>query len=113
MSTPLCRGGHLYALDRKDGLVCIELQTGKVKWRGEHVTPRGHNPQASLVWAGERALIFNERGELILARLTPRTYEEVSRTRVLDKDTWAHPAYADGYIFVRDDEEIVCVPLSR
>ena len=52
MSTPLCRDGHVYALDRKDGQECIELRTGKVKWRGEHVTPRGTNPQASLVWAG-------------------------------------------------------------
>jgi outer membrane protein assembly factor BamB len=59
MSTPLFRDGHVYALDRKDGLVCIELQTGKVKWQGEHITPRGQNPQVSLVWAGERALIFN------------------------------------------------------
>jgi hypothetical protein len=25
--------------------------------------------------------------------------------------SWAHPAYADGCIFARDDEEIVCVPL--
>ncbi len=112
MSTPLCRGGHVDALDRKDGLKCIELQDGKVKWEGEYVTPRGHNPQATLVWAGEKALIFNEKGELILARLTPRKYEEISRTRVIDADTWAHPAYANGCIFVRTDEAIVCVPLA-
>jgi hypothetical protein len=31
MSTPLFRAGHIYALDRKDGLKCIELQDGKVK----------------------------------------------------------------------------------
>ena len=105
MSTPLCRDGHVYALDRKDGLECIELRTGKVKWRGT-------NPQASLVWAGPRALIFTERGELVLARLSPHKYEELSRTRVLDRDTWAHPAYAGGCIFARTDEEIVCVPLA-
>jgi len=63
------------------------------------------------VWAGKRALIFNERSELILARLTPQKYEEISRTRLLARDSWAHPAYADGCIFIRDDEEIVCVPL--
>ncbi len=113
MSTPLFRDGHVYALDRKDGLVCIELQTGKVKWQGAQVTPRGHNPQVSLVWAGERALIFNEKSELILARLTPRKYEEISRTRILAQDSWAHPAYAGDCIFARNDEEIVCVPLSR
>lgn len=112
MSTPLWRAGHIYALDRKDGLKCVELLTGKVKWGGEHITPRSHNPQATLVWVGERALIFNERGELILARLTPEKYEEISRSKLIDKDTWAHPAYADGCIFVRTDEDILCIPLA-
>ena len=66
-----------------------------------------------MVWAGERALIFNEKCELILAKLTPEKYEEVSRVKVPLKSgtSWAHPAYADGCIFSRDDEEIVCVPL--
>src|SRR5262249_5290294 len=71
MSTPLVRAGHVYALDKDKGLTCIEIVTGKVKWDGEFVSPRGRNPQASLAWAGERALIFNELGELILARLSP------------------------------------------
>ncbi len=112
MSTPLWRAGHVYALDRNQGLKCVELKTGKVKWEGEHVTPRGRNPQATLVWVGKRALIFNEKGELILARLGPERYEEISRTRVLDGETWAHPAYAEGCIFIRTDEEILCVPLT-
>src|SRR5438874_30978 len=69
MSTPLCRAGHVYALDRKDGLKCVEIQNGKVRWEGE------------------RALNFDERAELILARLTPEKYEELSRTRILGMDT--------------------------
>jgi outer membrane protein assembly factor BamB len=115
MSTPLWRDGHAYALDRHRGLKCIELKSGKINWQDEHVTPRGRNPQASLVWAGERALIFNEKCELILARLTPEKYEELSRAAIplKKKSTWAHPGYADGCIFARDDEEIVCVPLTR
>ena len=52
MSTPLCRAGHVYALDRKDGLKRVEIQDGKVRWQGEPVPPRGHNPQARLAWAG-------------------------------------------------------------
>ena len=51
------------------------------------------------------------RGELILARLSPQGYRELSRALVID-DTWAHPAYADGCVFVRNDKEIACVPLK-
>lgn len=113
MSTPLCRDGHAYALDRHRGLKCVELKSGAIKWEDGPVAPRGRNPQASLVWAGERALIFNEKCELILAKLTPEKYDEISRVKVPLKTgaSWAHPAYADGCLFARDDEEIVCVPL--
>jgi outer membrane protein assembly factor BamB len=115
MSTPLWRDGHVYALDRFRGLKCIELKTGEIKWQDEHVTPRGVNPHASLVWAGERALIFNEKCELILAKLTPKKYEEISKVAVPMKKgfTWSPPAYTDGCIFARDDEEVLCVPLAK
>jgi hypothetical protein len=57
----------------------VELRTGKVKWEGQHVTPRGQNPHASLTWAGDRALILNAKGELILVALA-----EILATRTLE-----------------------------
>jgi outer membrane protein assembly factor BamB len=111
MSTPLYRDGHVYALDRHDGLKCIELKTGQVKWQGQHVTPRDRNPHASLVWAGDRALILNAKGELILAKLSPAGYREIGKVKVIG-DTWAHPGFMDRCVFARNDEEIVCVPLA-
>ncbi len=111
MATPLCRDGHAYALDKKDGLKCIELRTGKVKWEGEHVTPKDRNPQASFAWVGaNRALILNTPGELILAELTPAGYRQLGKAAIIGK-TWANPAFADGCLFARNDTEIVCVPL--
>jgi outer membrane protein assembly factor BamB len=112
MSTPLYRNGHAYGLDRRDGLKCIELKTGKVKWEGEHVTPKGRNPQATLVWVGDRVLILNASGELILAELSPDGYRQISKATVLEGGTWANPAYADQCVFVRNDKEIICVPLT-
>jgi outer membrane protein assembly factor BamB len=115
MSTPLVHAGHAYALDRSNGLKCVELRTGQVKWEGEHVTPRERNPQAALVWAGDpkqgRALIFNARGELILADLSPAGYKPLGKATVLADGTWANPAFADRCVFARNDKEIVCVPL--
>src|SRR5271168_2191944 len=73
MSTPLVKGKHVYALDRFRGLKCLEMATGKVVWEGEHVTPRGSNPHASLAWVGgDRALVLNTPGELLLVELTPK-----------------------------------------
>jgi outer membrane protein assembly factor BamB len=113
MSTPLVRGHHAYALDRHRGLKCLDVRTGEVLWQDRHVTPRGTNPQASLVWAGTSsvALILNERGELLAAELKPQGCRILARVPILGP-TWAHPAYAGDCVFARNDEEIVCVPLT-
>lgn len=111
MSTPLVRDGHAYALDRHNGLKCIELKTGKVKWEGEQVTPAERNPHAALIWAGDGAMIFNAPGQLLLAKLSPDGYKEISKTTLFER-TWSHPAFAERCVFVRNDKEILCVPLS-
>jgi outer membrane protein assembly factor BamB len=123
MSQPLYRDGHAYTIDRTKGLVCFELKTGTVRWADHRLTPRSRNPHASLVWAGDgdRVLILNAAGELILARLTPAGYAEQSRTQVIDGKVWSHPAYAGRRLYVRSDGaeqsaaggpfELVCVEL--
>ena len=113
MSQPLYREGHAYLLEKQYGLTCFEFKTGKKIWDDNNkMTPRGRNPQASLVWLGksERAIILNSDGELILARLNPRGYHETSRTKILG-ETWAHPAYSGRHVFARSDTELVCYEL--
>lgn len=110
MCSPLTRDGYFYALDRFRGIKCIEAKTGKVLWEDESVTPRGRNPQASMVWVGKHALIFNEKGELILAEMTPRGFQKIDQISVCDF-TWAHPAFAQGCVFARTDKDLTCVRL--
>lgn len=123
MAQPLYRDGHAYSLDRNLGLVCFELKTGRKLWEDHRLTPKARNPHASMVWIGEgdRALIFNSDGDLILARLDPRGYHEQARTRILNGGIWSHPAFADKFIFARNDGgersgtggpyELICVRL--
>ena len=113
MSQPLYRDGFCYLLDRRHGLTCFELKTGKILWRDVHkLTPKDRNPQASLVWVGDtqRALALNANGELVLCELTPKGYRELARDQVTGK-TWAHPAYAGNRVYARSDREIVCLEL--
>ncbi len=51
--------------------------------------------------------MLNAAGELILARLNPKGYTELARSKVIG-DTWAHPAYTGRFVFARDDHELVC-----
>ena len=67
--------------------------------------------------------MFNEKGELIIAQLSPAGYKEISRTKLIDPTkrqlpsrrggvTWAHPAFAYKHVFARNDQELVCADLS-
>lgn len=127
MAQPLYKDGHVYSIDKQYGLTCFELKTGKKLWDDENkMTPRARNPHASFVWINEcesdRILALNSEGELVLARLNPKGYEEQSRTKVLDGQVWGHPAFVDKFIIAKTDGaerqgkgpfEIVCVELVK
>ena len=77
---------------------------------------------AFLIPNGDRYFLFNEQGDLIIAKLSPKGYEELSRAHLIDptnKDVrgrvvvWVHPAFANKCVFVRNDKEIVCYSLAK
>ena len=59
-------------------------------------------------------------GDLIVAKLTPECYREISRVHLLKptsdlasrKLAWVPPAFANRCIFARNDEELICVSLK-
>ena len=71
---------------------------------------------------GERVWMFNERGELLIASLSPDGFQEIDRGKLLETTRgqlsrrggvcWSHPAFAYRHVFVRNDEELVCADLS-
>jgi outer membrane protein assembly factor BamB len=118
MAQPLYRDGLVYMIDKTHGLTSFVLASGEKLWDDKHQsTPRGRNPHASLVWLedGDRAILLNELGDLILARLNREGYHELARANIIERKEnspiWAHPAYAGKYVFARSDSEIVCVEL--
>jgi hypothetical protein len=70
----------------------------------------------------DRYFLFNERGDLIIAKLSPKGYEEISRAHLLEPTLdqlrqrggvcWSHPAFANKHVFARNDKELVCVNLA-
>jgi hypothetical protein len=68
----------------------------------------------------EKYFLHNEQGDLIIARLSPTGYEEISRAKLVEPTRpvnrrmtiWSHPAFAMKSVFARNDKEIVRVSLA-
>jgi outer membrane protein assembly factor BamB len=123
-STPIIDKGIIYGVDVTGTLRAVELTTGKILWeQAEPVSgPKKQNSgTAFLVKNGDRTFLFNEQGELIIARLRPEKYEEIDRWKMLEPTgtafgrdvVWSHPAFANRCAFARNDKEIVCVSLAE
>lgn len=122
ISTPYLAGDYVYGVDSYGELRCLDAATGERIWESLEATPKERWSTIHMVRNGERIWMFNERGELIISRLSPQGFEEISRTKLLDPTTeqlrrrdgvcWAHPAYADRHVFARNDEELVCASLA-
>jgi outer membrane protein assembly factor BamB len=128
-STPFIEDGYVYGTDdnNKDGggiLRCIKASNGERVWESRAPTNGKKLGSADnfLIKNADRFFIVNEKGDLIIAKLTPEGYQEISRAHILDPDSqskafgrtvlWSHPAFADRCAFMRNDKEVVCVSLA-
>jgi outer membrane protein assembly factor BamB len=123
IGTPFLEGGFIYAVEKMGQLRCVKLDTGERKWETfRPTTGEGevNTATAFLVKNGDRYFIFNEKGDLIIAKLTPEKYEEVSRAHLLEPTNsafgrsvvWSHPAFADRCVLARNDKLLVCYSLA-
>lgn len=120
-STPVFQDdGHFYAILNDGSLACLNAANGDKVWSTQEPTGKRMG-NAHLVRNGDRVVIFNHTGHLILAQLTPKGYEERGRCLLVEATavysgkwelTWAHPAFANQCVFARNDRELVCVSLA-
>ena len=124
ISTPFIENGHIYGVCSYGQLRCLKLDTGERLWETFAATTGGPPVRwanAFIIKHEKRFFLANELGDLILANLTPKGYEEISRTKLLKPTTtdprravvWSHPAFANQCVFMRNDEEIVCASLAK
>jgi outer membrane protein assembly factor BamB len=122
MSTPVLKDGYVYGVCANGELRCCDIKTGDQLWE-TYAAVGGKKAEcgtAFLVPQGDRFVLFNDSGDLILAKLSPKGYEEIDRARILEpvessrgrQVVWAHPAFANRCVFARNNKEIICVSLA-
>ncbi|MGH7172657.1 MAG: PQQ-binding-like beta-propeller repeat protein [Gemmataceae bacterium] len=122
--TPFLRDGHIYGVCSYGELRCLRASDGKRLWMSLKATEVSDEKvrwaNAFLIAQGDRFFLPNEKGDLIIARLTPKGYEEIDRAHILEPTdpspgrlvVWSHPAFANKSMYARNDKEIVCVSLA-
>ena len=110
---------HVYGFDLRDvqakahrpsrgEFKCLELTTGEVLWKTDRV---GH---ATVLAADGKLVLFNDQGELILARANPDRYDELARTIVFQGEIcWTAPALDRGRLYLRSPTRAACVYVGR
>jgi outer membrane protein assembly factor BamB len=110
-ATSVYRDGFLYGFHGRQefgpSLRAVEFQTGKVRWSEERFMA------GSVILAGDRLLILRESGELVLAAASPESFRPIARAKVLPATVRAFPALADGFLFARNEDTLVCLDLRK
>ncbi len=105
MSSPAVSGTAIYGLSTKNRgqFFALDAASGKTLW-----LTRGREAEnAAIVRAGEFLLMTTTNSELVVARANPARFEEVKRYPVADSAMWAHPAFTERTIIVKDLDKLI------
>lgn len=110
--TSILLDGHLYGFDNVGGagpvshLTCVKADTGERVWQQLRFG------KGNLIAADGKLFIVMINGELVVARATPQGYQELGRSTVIGLTRQA-PSLSDGLLFLRDNQEIVCLDVRK
>ena len=127
ITTPLIEGDHIYGVGSYGELRGLDARTGERLWMSDQMVAQARWGTAFMVKQDDRYFVVNDDGLLIIAEFTPEGYVERGRTRLIEptsdsgygprkaydrKVNWSHPAFANGHIFHRNDNEIIKASLA-
>ncbi len=137
MTTPLIVDDYIYGIGSHGQVRGLLAETGERLWEAEGLTTRNRWGSAYFIKHEDRYFVYNENGDLIIARFSPEGYVELDRTHLMNPTSrsgyggarpgsrgrarhgqsdrlvvWAHPAFANRHVVLRNDEEIIRVSLD-
>lgn len=92
--------------------VCIDLQTGKDRWRPSRGAGTG---SAAVLYADGHLYFRYENGIMALIEATPEAYRLKGKFRIAinNGQSWSHPVIHDGKLFLRDQQELICYDIRN
>ena len=102
-------GDHIYGHDDRRGWTCQNLKTGEAVWQTEDGLGKG-----ACVFADGHLVLREEKkkgSRLALIEATTAGYKEKGQFEQPDqsgKEAWAHPVIANGKLYIRDQDVLLC-----
>lgn len=97
--------GYLYGSSDPGVLTCINLRNGETVWQDRSVG------KGALTCADGHIYMRSEKGPVALVEVNPKAYVEKGRfeqPQRSGKPAWPHPVVADGKLFLRDQDLLLC-----
>ena len=109
INTPLIKDDHIYGIDSYGEMRCLNLLTGDRIWEDLTAVKKDRWANIHFVQNGDITWMFNEHGELIISKLSPEGFHEISRAKLIEPTTsqlsrkgigvtWSHPAFANKHV---------------
>ncbi|HKQ38191.1 MAG TPA: PQQ-binding-like beta-propeller repeat protein [Verrucomicrobiae bacterium] len=87
---------------------CLALSDGSVKWSYSGLG------LGSVTVADNRLIILSDRGELVVAEVSPEAFKPIARAQVLGGKCWTVPVLANGRIYCRNAQgTLICLDVRR
>ncbi len=105
-------GEFLYGIDgdstEKPSLKCIELAGGRLQWADNSPGIRG------IMVADGKFIAQSERGEVLVAPVSPEGFKPSARAQLLGGKCWTVPVLANGRLYCRNSRgDVVCADLRQ
>lgn len=102
--------GYIYGTAQSggNGLVCLELRTGKVMWNAKEI---GRGVE---IFADGMLYVYTEDGKMHLIKANPKAFMPVSQFAI-SKGTgehWAHPTIANGRLYIRHGDTLMAYDIK-
>lgn len=101
--------GNIYGTNERS-LVCLDYLTGEVRWK-ERCVGKG-----STAFADGHLYVRSENGPIALVKANHEKFEEVGRFNQPDRSdaaAWPHPVIANGKLYLRDQDLLLCYNIKR
>ncbi len=105
-SSPIYLEDFVYGNSDPGDLVCLDPQTGDVKWKQS-----GFEKGPMVAVDGVLLAFDGAAGDLVMVKMAPESYQELGRFTPLGGRSWTAPVASGGNLIVRNQSTLACFAL--